>query len=115
MNKIKKQFGDPKYAGGLFTTILTRQRNYFALLALLFLVFERLFVLFRWDLGITEFLEGLSLTAYLVCGVCGLGLFAMWIYVDLKFILPGERATNSYRDPCLTEIREGIDDIRRNC
>lgn len=114
MNKIKKQLGNPKYAAGLFTTILTRQRSYFALLALGFLVCERLFVLFNIDLGITEYLKDLSLTTYLIAGVWGFGLLAVWVYIDLKFILPGEKATNSYRDPCLTEIREGINDIRHN-
>jgi hypothetical protein len=77
------------------------------------LVSERVFVLFNIDLGITEYLKSLSVTIYLIAGIWGLGLFAVWIYVDLKFILPGEKATNSYRDPCLTEIREGINELRR--
>jgi len=111
--KIKKEIGEFKDIHGLAVFVFNRIRMYTSLFGISFLVLERFFAIMGVDLGITEYLISLpTWTIYL--GIAGGLLFgAMWMYIDLKFIIPSERRSSTKRDPIIGEIRKGIKDIRK--
>jgi len=112
--KIKKEIGEWKDVHGLSVFVFNRIRMYASLFGISFLVLERLFAIMDIDLGITEYLIALpTWTVYL--GVGGGLLFGvMWMYIDLKFIIPSERRSSTKRDPIIREILEGIQYLRSN-
>jgi len=81
---------------------------YLSMFGMLFLVSERLVALFGLDFGITESLKSLSYWAWCVIIPITMTLWAMWGYVDLKFIVPGERATSTGRDPYIQAIYKSV-------
>ena len=113
LQKIKKEIGEWRDVHGLSVFVFNRIRMYASMFGISFLVLERLFAIMGVDLGITEYLMALPVwTVYL--GVGGGLLFGvMWMYVDLKFIIPSERRSSTKRDPIIGEIREGIKGIRK--
>lgn len=114
LQKIKKEIGEWKDVHGLSVFVFNRIRMYASMFGISFLVLERLFAIMKVDLGITEYLISLpTWTIYL--GVVGGILFSvMWMYIDLKFIIPSERRSSTKRDPIIREILEGIQYLRSN-
>lgn len=114
IKKIKKEIGEWKDVHGLSVFVFNRIRMYVSMFGISFLVLERLFAIMNVDLGITEYL--ISLPTWTIClgVVSGLLFGMMWMYIDLKFIIPSERRSSTKRDPIIREILEGIQYLRSN-
>lgn len=79
---------------------------YFSMLGISFLVSDRLLAIFQIDWGITEYIKGLpGWMVWVVSPMLILGWFA-FIYIDLKFIWPGEVMTSHRRSRILMGIYE---------
>lgn len=104
IKKLKQQAGSKEHRGGLVTFLIQRQRMYVSMFGMLFLVSERLVALFGLDFGITEIVKNFPAWVWCVIVPIFMSFWAMWSYVDLKFIVPGERATSTGRDPYIQDI-----------
>jgi len=114
IQKIKKEIGEWKDVHGLSVFVVARLRMYAAMFGIAFIVLERLFAILGVDLGISEYLVGLP-TWMIGLGLWGMFIFgSVWMYVDLKFIVPSERRSSTKRDPIIREILEGIQYLRSN-
>ena len=108
IKKIKKEIGDLKDIHGLAVFVFNRIRMYAAMFGIAFLVLERFFAIMGVDLGISEYL--IELPIWAICLGLG-GVFvcgSVWMYVDLKFIVPSERRSSTKRDPIIREIWENV-------
>ena len=107
IKKLKQQAGSKEHRSGLVTFLIQRQRMYVSMIGMLFLVSERLVALFGLDFGITEIVKNLPAWAWCMIIPSLLSAWVLWGYVDLKFIVPGERATSTGRDPYIQDIQIG--------
>ena len=112
LHKIKKEIGEWKDLHGLTVFVFARARMYASMFAMTFLVLERLFAIMDIDLGVSEYIKSTSTWVTLAFIVSGVFIGAVWMYVDLKFIVPSERRSSTKRDPIIKEIWEGIEDLR---
>jgi len=102
--RIKKEIGEKKYLIGFIGVLLQRQRMYLSMFGMGFLVTERMLAIFDIEFGITEYVKSMNSTVLTVIGMVALFMWAVFIYVDFKFILPSEKGTITKRDPIISEI-----------